>query len=229
MELVKLESMRDELKREIDGISKELYDVKDKMEDILIEADYWTPKLRGDVLTFIEMLDFKTSQKNDMQKSLDCVLKEIKDHADTKVDKALGLERTECNCAECRAASAMSKTLAEGLIAAIRLKSKFEDEKEAEAEPENKSPNEIFLEGWEERIKPYREYLKYQNRRSLEMLKKFNKAEAEPEPEAKYDVSITELNGLIWCRSFNSLPEAKKFLNMCIQHPLHCKVDIRKG
>jgi site-specific DNA-cytosine methylase len=181
-----IEKKRDDLKREIENISKDLYDAKDKMEDILIDADYWTPEVRERVLTLIDILEFKTSQKNYMQKSLDSVLKEIEEHPETKVAKALGGERVKCGCAECRAAS----------LALDRLRAEL------------KSPNEIFKESKGQFIN-----MRWLREAIDEHIERQKKAEAEKEEQWKFTYNSFGSIGVQQDKIFDSREEAERYMH----------------
>jgi hypothetical protein len=198
------------LKREIENRSKDLYDAKDKMEDILIDADYWTPKLRGEILTFIEILDFKTSQKNDAQKSLDSVLKEIEEHPETKVAHALGLVsitrfkeniekarcdgEDECNCEVCKANFA-------------KIKEDINKQK-AKAKAELKTPLEIFKELKDQFIN-----MRWLREAIDEHIERQKKAEAEKEEQWKFTYNSFGSIGVQQDKIFDSREEAERYMH----------------
>lgn len=89
MELFKLENLRDEIQDRIKYIEKFNDEVSDN--PMFRIQDY----IRG-------LRDARICEVGFLDKHLESILEDIKWHSDTKVAKALGLERVDCDCEKCR-------------------------------------------------------------------------------------------------------------------------------
>lgn len=115
MELVKLENLRDQIQDRIKHIEKFNDEVSDN--PMFHTQDY----IRG-------LRDARIYEVGFLDKQLESILAEIEDHSDTKVAKALGLERVDCDCEECKALSLKAKKIADTLFSAMKIKSRFDFE-----------------------------------------------------------------------------------------------------
>lgn len=87
MELVKLENLRDQIRIRI-------VMHKEYMRGYYMQPD--SEYIKG-------FIDARKLEIIFLEKHLMAIEKEIEDHSDTKVAKALGLERVNCDCEECKA------------------------------------------------------------------------------------------------------------------------------
>ncbi len=206
MELFKLENMRDQIKDRINYLEGWIADA----------SKYMRPNRAGAMVEGAK--GSKIEEFKHWSVHLNLIEKEIEGHADTKVAKALELDRTECDCEECKAKKATSKTLAEGLIAAIRIKAALESqEKEEETEP--KTPLEIFAEGFAETWgKGYRAYQQCKNRMKFAEVQgliqemKAEKAEAQKD-QWKFTYNSWGNIGVLQEKIFDSREEAEGYMH----------------
>ncbi len=112
MELVKLENLRDQIRIRI-------VMHKEYMCGYYMQPD--SEYIKG-------FIDARKLEIIFLEKHLMAIEKEIEDHSDTKVAKALGLERVECDCEECKALSIKAKKIADTLFSAMKIKSRFDFE-----------------------------------------------------------------------------------------------------